>query len=115
MKKFPRLTYDEAVAVLRGEKDVNGENAITSLENDQKDAEARTLEVNREIDEREEKIAAPGIKKGERNFNQNKVDQLKMFVVRSQDGESRALVLSVDQVPDIDDLIQVQASAGYFL
>ena len=30
-----------------------------------------------EITEREEKIKAPGIKKGERNFNQNKVDQLK--------------------------------------
>ena len=77
LKEFPRLTYDEAVSVLRGETNVNGENAIATLENDQKEAEARTVEINEEIKEREEKIAAPGIKKGERNFNQNKVDQLK--------------------------------------
>ncbi len=77
MKKFPRLTYDEAVAVLRGEADVNGENAIETLENDQKNAEARIDEIKKEIGEREEKIATPGIKKGERNFNQNKIDQLK--------------------------------------
>ncbi|PCH92331.1 MAG: asparagine--tRNA ligase [Bacteroidetes bacterium] len=77
IKEFPRLTYDEAVSVLKGETDVNGQNAITTLQNDQKEAEVRKEEISKEISEREEKIAGPGIKKGERNFNQNKVDILK--------------------------------------
>ena len=74
---FPRLTYDEAVAVLKGEKDVDGKNAITTLEADLAEVEASLQSVAGEIAEREEKIAQPGIKKGERNFNKNKIDQLK--------------------------------------
>ena len=77
MQKFTRLTYAEAVAVLKGEKDVNGANAITTLENDLEEIQAKITLVKEEITEREEKIAGPGIKKGERNFNQNKIDQLK--------------------------------------
>jgi asparaginyl-tRNA synthetase len=74
---FPRLTYDEAVSILKGEKNINGFNTIKTLENDLKDTMGKQDSVMAEIEEREEKIKAPGIKKGERNFNQNKVDQLK--------------------------------------
>ena len=74
---FPRLTYDDAVSILRGEKDINGMNTIQTLENDLRENEAEQASVQTEITEREEKIKAPGVKKGERNFNQNKVDQLK--------------------------------------
>ena len=34
IKPFPRLTYDDAVKIIKGEVDVNGVNAITSLEQD---------------------------------------------------------------------------------
>jgi len=75
--KFPRLTYDEAVAILKGEQDVDGKNAIRTLEADLGKVKVNMERVSAEITEREEKIAQPGIKKGERNFNQNKIDQLK--------------------------------------
>jgi len=75
--KFPRLTYDEAVAILKGEQDVDGKNAIRTLEADLGKVKVNMERVSAEIAEREEKIAQPGIKKGERNFNQNKIDQLK--------------------------------------
>jgi len=75
--KFPRLTYDEAVGILKGEKDLNGKNAIKTLENDLVEAENKIENINSEIAEREDKIKAPGIKKGEKNFNQNKIDLLK--------------------------------------
>ena len=77
MTKFPRLTYDEAVSILKGEQDVDGKNAIKTLEADIEAVETEMIKTKDEISEREEKIAQPGIKKGERNFNQNKIDQLK--------------------------------------
>lgn len=76
-KPFPRLTYDEAVRIIKGEQNVNGVNSITSLEEELAKTEARIAEVNKEIAEREEKIKTPGMKKGEIGFNQNKIDQLK--------------------------------------
>jgi asparaginyl-tRNA synthetase len=77
MKAFPRLTYDEAVAIIKGEKDVNGVNSIRSLEEELKKVNAE-IEANKaEIAEREAKIAVPGMKKGEINFNQNKIASLK--------------------------------------
>lgn len=74
---FPRLTYDEAVSIIKGEKDVDGKNSIKTLEADLAAVEARILEVNNEIAEREEKIKTPGMKKGEIGFNQAKIDKLK--------------------------------------
>jgi asparaginyl-tRNA synthetase len=74
---FPRLTYDEAVAIIKGEKDVNGKNSIKTLEADLAAVMAKIAEVNTEIAEREEKIKVPGMKKGEIGFNQAKIDKLK--------------------------------------
>lgn len=77
LKQFPRLTYDEAVAIIKGEKDVNGQNSIKSLENELAEVEAAIAATNAEIAEREAKLAAPGMKKGEINFNQTKIATLK--------------------------------------
>ncbi len=77
IKPFPRLTYDEAVSIIKGEKDVNGKNAITSLETELEVVKKRIDEIHAEIKEREEKIKTPGMKKGEIGFNQAKIDKLK--------------------------------------
>jgi asparaginyl-tRNA synthetase len=77
VKPFPRLTYDEAVRIIKGEDDVNGVNAIVSLEEELKKVLARIEEIKTEITDREEKIKVPGMKKGEIGFNQAKIDKLK--------------------------------------
>lgn len=77
VKPFPRLTYDEAVSIIKGEKDVNGKNAITSLEEELKNVAAEIGTIHAEIADREEKIKTPGMKKGEIGFNQAKIDKLK--------------------------------------
>lgn len=77
LEPFPRLTYDEAVAIIKGEKDVNGQNSIKSLEDELEQVNQKYHEVETEIAEREAKLAIPGMKKGEINFNQNKVATLK--------------------------------------
>ena len=77
LKTFPRLTYDEAVRIIKGEQDVNGKNGIGSLETELQRVHSRLAEVDAEIADRETKIAAGGMKKGEINFFQNKIDSLK--------------------------------------
>lgn len=77
MKQFPRLTYDEAVRIIKGEQDVNGKNGIGSLEQELSRVQARLKEVDAEIEDREAKIAGGGMKKGEINFFQSKIDALK--------------------------------------
>ncbi|NUM31838.1 MAG: asparagine--tRNA ligase [Bacteroidetes bacterium] len=74
---FPRLTYDQAVKIIKGEKDVNGLNSITSLEQLLIETNDKFEKIKNEISDRELKIKTPGMKKGEINFNQNKIDQLK--------------------------------------
>src|SRR6185436_2974539 len=75
--KFPRLTYEEAVHIIKGDQDVNGKNSIVSLEEELKHVQLKMDEVKKEISEREEKIKNPSMKKGEVTFNQTKIDQLK--------------------------------------
>jgi asparaginyl-tRNA synthetase len=77
LKPFPRLTYDEAVAIIKGETDVNGVNSIKSLEDELAKVEAAIKATVDEVADREAKIAVPGMKKGEINFNQNKIATLK--------------------------------------
>jgi asparaginyl-tRNA synthetase len=77
VRPFPRLTYDEAVRIIKGEQDVNGQNSIKSLEDELAQVQAKIVEVNAEIAEREERIKTPGMKKGEIGFNQAKIDKLK--------------------------------------
>jgi asparaginyl-tRNA synthetase len=77
LEKFPRLTYDEAVAIIKGEKDVNGQNSITSLEMELSEVNVKIEATMAEIADREAKLAVPGMKKGEINFNQAKIVTLK--------------------------------------
>lgn len=77
LKPFPRMTYDQAVRIIKGEEDVNGKNGITSLEADLQTVITRIGEIEKEIKERELKIAEGNLKKGEINFNQSKIDSLK--------------------------------------
>ncbi|MGB0885972.1 MAG: amino acid--tRNA ligase-related protein, partial [Chitinophagales bacterium] len=72
-QKFPRVHYDEAVQILRGEKDINGVNALEMLANDISVKEARVLELNTEIEERNAIINDNVSKKGVKNFNRTKV------------------------------------------
>lgn len=74
---FKRMTYNEAVDIITGKQEVNGTNTITTLEGDLAAKQAEKDAVLAEIEEREIKITQQGIKKGERNFNMNKVAQLK--------------------------------------
>lgn len=74
---FIRMKYDEAVSIIKGEKAVNGKTSIQMLEEDLEQIENEKLKIENEIKEREEKINSGSLTKGERNFNQNKIDQLK--------------------------------------
>lgn len=87
VKPFPRLTYDEAVKIIKGEVDVNGVNAITSLEQELASVKNRMVEIGQEIAEREEKIKTPGMKKGEIGFNQAKIDKLKQELADLEEQE----------------------------
>jgi asparaginyl-tRNA synthetase len=87
IKPFPRLTYDEAVKIIKGEVDVNGVNAIASLEQELAAVKNRMLEIAQEITEREEKIKTPGMKKGEIGFNQAKIDKLKQELADLEEQE----------------------------
>ncbi|MCF6367197.1 MAG: asparagine--tRNA ligase [Bacteroidales bacterium] len=73
---FPRLTYDEAVEIIKGTKKVNGKTSIELLEEDLAKVKTQISENKKGIEEREKEIAG-GVKKGKRNFLQNKIDQLK--------------------------------------
>jgi asparaginyl-tRNA synthetase len=74
---FPRMTYDQAVRIIKGEEDVNGVNSIKSLEEELLRCEQQLAGIDAEIAEREAKVATPGMKKGEINFHQTKITQLK--------------------------------------
>ena len=76
-KKFHRLSYDEAVEILKGNQDVEGQNSLLTIEQDIKNNAARIHEIEEDVAKREAAIAAGGMKKGAINFNQNKIDTLK--------------------------------------
>lgn len=84
---FPRLTYDEAVKILKGEKDVNGRNSIKTLEADLAEVQEGIAACNAEIEEREANIAKGGMKKGQVNFNRNKIDQLKQEIKQLEEDQ----------------------------
>lgn len=77
LKSFPRMTYDEAVSIIKGEKSINGKRSIDLLEEDLKNTENRLTEIDAEIKDREDQIAAGGMKKGQINFFTKKINQLK--------------------------------------
>ena len=78
VKPFPRILYDDAVSIIRGEKDVDGKNAIKSLEQDLENIRIRIKEIQTDIETREESLKQAGLKKGVIAFNEEKVRQLKL-------------------------------------
>ncbi|NPA67624.1 MAG: asparagine--tRNA ligase [Chlorobi bacterium] len=89
-EKFPRLTYDEAVDIIKGKKKVNGKTSIEVLEADLNDIKLQIEANKKEISEKE-KIIAGGVKKGKRNFLQNRIDTLK--------NEIRKLEIKAGNIP----------------
>jgi len=74
---FPRMTYDEAVRIIKGEQDVNGQNSIKLLESELEAAQKRLAEIDTDIADREAQINAGGMKKGQINFFTAKINELK--------------------------------------
>ena len=75
-ERFPRLTYDEAVDIIKGKKKINGKTSIEVLEADLAEIKQQIEKNKAEIAVKEKEIAG-GVKKGKRNFLQNKIDTLK--------------------------------------
>jgi asparaginyl-tRNA synthetase len=74
---FIRMKYEEAVDIIKAEKAVNGKTSIQLLEEDLKALNDKIASLQSDIAEREAKIAGGALTKGERNFTQSKIDQLK--------------------------------------
>ncbi len=77
IQPFPRITYERAVRMIKGEEAVNGKFSIQTLEQDLKEVQDQIKAMQNEIADREAKIAGGTLKKGEVSFNQAKVDTLK--------------------------------------
>ena len=73
---FPRVTYNDAVKILRGKQEVNGKNAIEIQKEDLKEAEMNLQEFEEEI-QRHEKEIAGGVKKGVRRFKEARILELR--------------------------------------
>ena len=74
---FIRMKYEDAVSVIKGEKDVNGKTSLQMLAEEEAELQTAKAKLQTEITEREAKIASGELKKGEINFNQSKIDKLK--------------------------------------
>jgi asparaginyl-tRNA synthetase len=75
-KPFPRLDYTTAVKILRGEETVDGKTSVEVLKSDLAEVEAELAANLKEIESRETEIASGNMKKGQINWNRNKIDQL---------------------------------------
>ncbi len=74
---FVRLTYTEAIAVLKGETAVNGKTTIETLNEDLVEVSLKIVQIEKEIAERELVIDDKNQKQGTINFNKEKVAKLK--------------------------------------
>ena len=87
VKKFQRMTYDEAVLVLQGKKEVNGITTISLLQQELTKTKERITEVEADIKSREASVKAGGMKKGAVAFNEEKVRNLKLELKELQELE----------------------------
>lgn len=74
---FIRMKYEDAVSIIKGEKEVNGRTSLQMLQQEEDGLKEEIAKLETEIAEREAKIASGTLKKGEVNFNQARVDKLK--------------------------------------
>lgn len=86
--EFPRISYDDAVKVLNGVKEINGITSIDLLNKDLKALNEQIEQVNNDIAEREEILSDETLKQKKRNFIQNKVDMLKNELIDLQEKAS---------------------------
>lgn len=77
LQPFVRLTYSEAVRIIKAEQAVNGRTTIEVLEEDLRNAQDSLEACLKEIKEREAKLLLPGLKKGEIAFHTSKIATLK--------------------------------------
>ncbi|MBN2664689.1 MAG: asparagine--tRNA ligase [Bacteroidales bacterium] len=85
---FPRISYDDAVKVLNGVKEINGITSIDLLNKDLKAITEQIEQVNNDIVEREEILSDETLKQKKRNFIQNKIDILKNDLIDLQEKAS---------------------------
>ena len=76
-KTFPRVTYDEAVEILMGKKEVNGKTTLNTLHEDLETIEEDIRKNEQSIQENEERLKKSGVKKREQNQIQNSIEKLK--------------------------------------
>ncbi len=81
---FPRVSYDDAIDILTGKKEVNGKNAITVQEEDLAAAKSGIEEKKKDIADREAAIKA-GMKKGARKFNEAKIIALRSEIAELEE------------------------------
>lgn len=81
---FPRVTYDEAIEILKGQKLVNGRNSIDIQREDLATASQTLAQATEEINEREQKIEA-GASKGERRFHEGKIIELRKVIADAEE------------------------------
>ncbi len=86
-RPFPRMTYDQAVRIIKGEEKVNGMTTLETLEEDLKKTREGISMLEKDIEEREGIISAGGIKKGQVAFHQSKIDQAKQEIKQLQEDE----------------------------
>ncbi|MGZ5244837.1 MAG: asparagine--tRNA ligase [Bacteroidia bacterium] len=79
-KKFPRIPYTEAVEMIKGFREVNGQNAITLLESDLENVQNKIKELEADIATREESLKKGGLKKGVISFTEEKIRQQKVEI-----------------------------------
>lgn len=80
IKPFPRIPYDEAVKILKGELDVDGKNSIKTLQLDLENTLQRIKTIENDIAEREDKISKGGMSKGQVSFNEEAIRKLKVEI-----------------------------------
>ena len=85
--EFIRLTYDEAVAIIKGESPVEGRTTLAVLEEDLKNTQEEKAALLKDIDEREALITKGGMKKGKVNFNLNQIDKNKNRIKQLEEDE----------------------------
>lgn len=77
---FPRITYEDAVSIIKGEKEVEGKNSIITLEQDLHGIQQEILRLQEDNDAREKQIESGSLKKGEVNYQRNKIDTQKATI-----------------------------------
>ncbi|MCS6916785.1 MAG: asparagine--tRNA ligase [Chitinophagales bacterium] len=87
-QRFPRLTYEEAVALLTGRQHHNGTTTLGLLEADLEAVRKRKEAVVRELAERQQKLVGGSLRKGEANFNQAAIDRLKQELKDLEEDEA---------------------------